>query len=74
MSKLNIANNAEMEGYNHITHLYSYGLMVATYDHYNNKLSMFGWHSQTTQRHQNMFAEFFGFDPMTKEEITNYKN
>lgn len=57
-----------------ISKLQSYNTVVAEYNHSTNKMSVFGWYSQTTARHINAFLEYFGFDTCTKKELENYQN
>lgn len=52
-----------------ITKLRSYETIVAEYNHKTNKITVFGWYSQTTGRHINAFLEYYGFDKMTKKEM-----
>jgi hypothetical protein len=49
--------------------LISYGKRVAYYNHNEKFISVLGWFSNTTAIHVNTFLDFFGFDPMTKEEM-----
>lgn len=58
----------------HISDLFSYETLVASYYHEENRVKIFGWYSKTTQKHINQFLEYFGFDKMTKKEIINVSN
>jgi hypothetical protein len=54
------------------TQLLSYDTVVAEYNHKDNKLVVNGYYSPTTVTHINAFAEYFGFDKMTKKEMENF--
>jgi hypothetical protein len=54
------------------TQLLSYDTVVAEYNHKENKLVVNGYYSPTTANHINTFAEYFGFDKMTKKEMENF--
>jgi len=73
----NLANNHVNEYVNlegeRISDLVSYTTRVASYNHSTNKMSVYGWHSNTTAKHINSFLEFYGFDKCTKKELENYK-
>jgi hypothetical protein len=56
---------------NHYSDLISYETRVASYNHTTNEISVYGWHSNTTQKHVNAFLEFYGFDKQTKQQLLN---
>lgn len=49
--------------------LISYGKRVAHYNHNENFVSVYGWFSLTTGTHINAFLDFYGYEPMTKQEM-----
>ena len=57
----------------HYSDLISYGTRVASYNHKTNEMSIYGWHSATTAKHQNLFLEFYGFEKCNKQQLINYK-
>ena len=59
---------------NGISDLISYSTKVASYNHITNKMSVFGWYSNTTASHINSFLQYFGFKKCTKKELENYNN
>lgn len=56
----------------HYSDLISYGLRVASYNHKDNEMSVYGFFSNTTLSHINAFLDFYGFDTCTKEELEKY--
>ena len=59
---------------NGISDLISYTTKVASYNHFTNKMFVFGWFSNTTARHINAFLEYFNFKTCNKKELENYNN
>ena len=57
-----------------VSDLISYSTKVASYNHTTNKMSVFGWYSNTTASHINSFLQYFGFKKCTKKELENYNN
>jgi len=58
-----------------VSTLFSYGLDVAQFDHHNNKMKVYAYHSATTMTHINAFLDYYGFDICTKKELEkNYLN
>lgn len=64
-------NEYTNEGGEHYSDLISYETRVASYNHNTNKISIYGWYSNTTTKHVNDFLEFYGFDKLTKKEMIN---
>lgn len=62
-------NEYTNEDGDHYSDLISYTTRVASYNHDTNEVSVYGWHSNTTQKHVNAFLEFYGFDKQTKKEM-----
>ena len=57
--------------YKNNIYLQSYNTVVAMIE--NDNVHVFGWYSQTTARHINEFLKQFGFNTMTKKEMTGIK-
>lgn len=49
--------------------LISYDTTVASYNHETNEIEHNWWYSSTTANHINAFYVYYGFDPMTKQEM-----
>ena len=54
---------------NGISDLISYTTKVASYNHFTNKMSVFGWFSNTTAKHINSLLNFHGFKTCNKKEL-----
>ena len=72
-----LANNHVNEYVNqegdHYSDLISYTTRVASYNHWTNEMSVYGYFSATTMKHINDFLEYYGFDRCSKKElIKNY--
>lgn len=65
-------NQYEVDGVTY-SDLISYDKRVAYYNHNENFVSVHGWFSSTTAQHINAFLDFYGFDPMTKQEMEQKK-
>jgi hypothetical protein len=52
-----------------ISTLTSYNTEVAEYNHNSNTMTVNGIYSATTLKHIKKFLEFYGYPPMTKQEI-----
>jgi len=59
---------------NNITKLKSYDTIVASYNHLENKVEVYGWYSKTTAIHINSFLHYYGFDTCTKQQLLNYQS
>ena len=69
-SHVNEYTNGDVDTY---SDLVSYGTRVASYHHNTNEMSIYGWFSNTTAKHINLFLEYYGFDRCSKKEMENYK-
>jgi len=69
-AKHHVSEYTNQDG-DHYSDLISYETRVASYNHTTNEISVYGWHSNTTQKHVNAFLEFYGFDKQTKKELLN---
>lgn len=66
---VNVYTNSDGD---HYSDLISYGLRVASYNHIDNEMSVYGWYSDTTLSHINAFLYFYRFDTCTKQELEEY--
>jgi aspartate ammonia-lyase len=56
---------------NGISKLKSYDKIVAEYNHDDNYMKVYAYHSITTLTHINSFLDYYGFDTCTKKELEN---
>lgn len=66
--------NQYVDGNGHmVSDLISYSTRAASYNHQTNKMTVYGWFSQTIAKHINSFLEFYGFNKCTKQQLQNYE-
>jgi len=56
----------------HISDLVSFETRVASYNHTNNIMTVYGYFSKTTAIHINDFLRYYGYNKCNKKQLNNY--